>query len=122
MRKQSIALKYRRLFTGRRFLPRLFRRKDYKDCWILSFCTKKSIAAQTPEQQIYCSASVNSAFVRDLEDALSETTQSFELDLFTGISLCCDQENIATFSLEESESNDEMQSVGCTGGQFLVCE
>ena len=80
------------------------------------------MTAQTPEQQIYCSASVNSTFVRDLEDALSETTLSFELDLFAEISLCCDQENIATFSFEESESNDEMLSVGCTGGQFLVRE
>jgi hypothetical protein len=122
MRKQSIALKYRSLFTGRRFLPRLFRRKHYKDCWIFSFCTKKSMAEQTPEQQIYCSASVNSAFVRDLEDALSETTLSFELDCFAEISLCFDQKSTATFSFEESESNDAMQSVGCTGRQFLVCE
>ena len=82
----------------------------------------KSVAAQTPEQQIYCSGSVNSAFVRDLEDALSETTLPFELDLFTEILFCFDQENFVTFSFEESESNNEMQNVGCTGRHVFVCK
>ena len=122
---------------GKRYLPRVFRRTSVpasaagteNKCRIFSFWTKKSMIARTPEQLIYNNASVDSAFVRDLEDAMSETTlylDSIECgsqarSIFTEISLFFDTENTATSSYEESDGSNEMQSVGCAGLRHLFC-
>ncbi|KAL3778018.1 hypothetical protein ACHAW5_005721 [Stephanodiscus triporus] len=136
MWKQSTALKH--LFMGKRYLPQVFRRPrvpvssaagtENRESGIFSYWTKKSMTAKTPEQLIYSNASVNSAFVRDLEDAMSETTLSLDSfdcgsqarSIFTQMSLFFDTENTVTYSFEESDCNDEVQSVGCAGlGHFF---
>jgi hypothetical protein len=135
--RQSTALKQRSLFMGKRYLPQVFRRTrvpasaagtENKECRIFSGLTKKSMTAKTPEQLIYSNASVNSAFVRDLEDAMSDTTLSFDsfecgstTSIFTQISLFFETENTVTSSFEESDCDDEMQSVGCADLGHFFC-
>jgi hypothetical protein len=119
------------------FLPHVFRRARVpagaadggynKDNRLFKFRTMKSRKAQTFEERIYTNASVDSSFVRDLEDALSwsETTislHSIDGDCNSRAKSILDEMSIffdpkSEFALPSDEINadgdDEFQSAGC---------
>ncbi|KAL3823631.1 hypothetical protein ACHAXA_005612 [Cyclostephanos tholiformis] len=134
---RPIELKYRIYFTGKRFLPHVFRRTGgpvgatgecNKDGRILRFHTIKSRKVRKRDQQIYNDASVDSTFVRDLEDSLllSETAQSLHCaeSILDEISIFFDPKNKSTFPFEEvnGDGDDDMQSAGMSQSSLRCAE